>query len=172
MKPKQKAIELVERFSKFSFKGNIINFPNSIAKTCAIFSVEQILGFNVFWASTELVKESPETYTEEDTVEFWEAVLEELKQLEFDFGSSLLTRNQQSISVSKLGNATVAKIEYSRLPEIAQAKPMRKFSRLLQYDGTNLFQWHTSSDAISWHPQGDIFIISDPNMVIENIIEE
>lgn len=58
-------------------------------------------------------------------------------------------------------NSTMSPKEYWSLPEIAKGKPNGKFSRLYFYDGTNLHQWHSSSDCIIWHPVGKIFMLTE-----------
>lgn len=79
----EKAAELIDKFEKqpISIPYAGINYmrPNSAIK-CAILAVNEILELNIFWIDESLVTSEPENYKAQDTVEFWEEVLEILEK--------------------------------------------------------------------------------------------
>ena len=85
MTAKEKAQELIQKFSGYAFSTGVlenycVEVERKNAVECAKLAVQEILDLDVMWHSKEIQKDYPRLYSPEQTREFWEEVMEELKK--------------------------------------------------------------------------------------------
>lgn len=79
MTPKEKANEILD---KYWLMDNIIpQLSKENAKQCALICVDEILELNIVWYDEKLVKDYPKNYKNDQTIEFWNEVKQEIEKL-------------------------------------------------------------------------------------------
>ena len=83
MEPKEKAKELFDKFYLITKDSTDILKIKSKAEalTCSLTCVNEILELNVCWYDEQLVKDYPKSYKNNQTIEFWEEVKNQLLKM-------------------------------------------------------------------------------------------
>jgi hypothetical protein len=78
MKPKEKAKELIDKFSVVGLQQRAEGIE------CALIFVQEIFELGVNWNDVDVVKDYPKVYEASSTWQYWDEVKKEIKNIQYN----------------------------------------------------------------------------------------